>query len=77
MAIQRMCIPKSWKPSRYGILRSSEGHTKNLMEIPAPPSRYSVAFLRSTLSQAKGYVRPIQQDITLESGGTCQVTQDL
>ncbi len=61
----------------YDILRSSEGRTKNLMEIPAPPSGYSVAFLRSTLSQAKGYVRPIQQDITLESGGVCQVTQDL
>ena len=56
----------------YDILRSSKGRTKNLMEIPAPLSGYSVAFLRSTLSQAKGYVHPIQQDITLESGGICQ-----
>ena len=57
----------------YDILRSSEGRTKTLMEIPIPSSGYSVAYLRSVFGQAKGYLRPIQKSINLEKVGGCQV----
>jgi hypothetical protein len=58
----------------YDILRSSERRTKTLMEIPAPSSGYSGAYLRSVLGQAKGYLRPIQKSINLEEfGGACKV----
>ena len=51
----------------YEILRSDGGgNSKSLIEVPQCSSRgNSVEFLKSTLGQAKAYLRPLQKDIPL------------
>ena len=48
----------------YEILCTNAG-LRELMSIPTPPGGYTVAFLRNVLGQAKGYLRPIQKDLSL------------
>jgi hypothetical protein len=36
--------------------------------LPIPPGGYTVAFLKSTLASAKGYIRPFQKDIIIDHG---------
>ena len=47
----------------YEVLRTADGRSKALICIPTPVSRISVAFLKSVLGQAKGFLRPLQKDI--------------
>lgn len=49
----------------YEILRTSDGNAKCLIDVPCPPMGYTVSFLKSALGQAKAFVRPLQQDISL------------
>ena len=55
----------------YEILRAGDGRSRELMLITMPTSGFSVSFLQSVLGQAKGYLRPLQRDIVME---TCQGT---
>ena len=51
----------------YKILCVGEGHSKQLLLIPIPPNGFSVSYLQSVLGQAKGYLRPLQRDIVMET----------
>ena len=42
------------------VMRSSNGC---VLEVPAPPSGYSVFFLKDVMQQAKTYIRPIQKSL--------------
>ena len=53
----------------YEILRAMEGQSKEILLIPMPPNGFSVNYLQSVLGQAKGYLRPLQQDIMETSQG--------
>ena len=53
----------------YEILRAMEGQSKEILLIPMPPNGFSVNYLQSILGQAKGYLRPLQQDIMETSQG--------
>lgn len=57
----------------YEILRTSDGNSKILIDVPCPPMGYDVNFLRSALGQAKGFLRPLQQDIKLNDNEVTQV----
>ena len=48
----------------YEVLCTNAG-LRELMSIPTPPGGYTVAFLRNVLGQAKGYLRPIQKDLSV------------
>jgi hypothetical protein len=52
----------------YQILRTGERGNRQLIIIPIPPGGYTVAFLKSTLASAKGYIRPFQKDIIVDHG---------
>lgn len=49
----------------YELLRSGYGRSKDLLLIPMLQDGFTVAHLKSILGQAKGYLRPLQRDITL------------
>jgi len=49
----------------YELLRAGDGRSKDLILIPMPHNGYDVAYLKSVLGQAKGYLRPLQEDIPL------------
>ena len=49
---------------RYQILRSGERENRQLMVIPILPGGYTVNYLKTTLTSAKGYLCPFQKDIT-------------
>lgn len=50
----------------YEILRIEGGGSKQLSVLEQPVHGYNVDFLKATLNQAKGYLRPIQSDLSLE-----------
>ena len=49
----------------YELLRLGDGRSKDLLLIPMPQNGYTVPYLKSVLGQAKGYLRPLQEDIPL------------
>lgn len=49
----------------YELLRCGDGRSKDLLLIPMPQDGFTVPYLKSVLGQAKGYLRPLQRDITL------------
>ena len=51
----------------YEILRVGDGRSKDLWLIPMPQNGFTVPYLKSVLGQAKGYLRPLQQDIPVAS----------
>lgn len=51
----------------YEILRTGERGNRQLMLIGIPPGGYTVAYLKSTIASAKGYIRPLQRDIPLNA----------
>ena len=51
----------------YEILRAGEGRSKQLLLIPMAPNGFSVSSLQSVLGQAKGYLRPLERDIVMET----------
>lgn len=51
----------------YELLRVGEQKQRNLLVlIPQPPEGYTVDYLKEVVRQAKVYIRPIQQDLSLE-----------
>ena len=57
-------------------MRTLQG-SKILEVVPVPPSGYNVQYLKSILSQAKAYVRPIQKHLLLEPLSTEVVSSDV
>ena len=51
----------------HEILRAGEERSKQLLLIPMPLNGFSVSYLQSVLGQAKGYLRPLQRDIVIET----------
>ena len=49
----------------FELLKLHEGGGKRLNPIPVPPSRYSAVFFKSVIHNAKIYIRPVQQDLSL------------
>ena len=49
----------------YMLLRAGDGRSKDLLLIPMPHNGYTVPYLKSVLGQAKGYLRPLPEDIPL------------
>ena len=47
-------------------MRSVVGSSKLLEVLLVPPGGYNVPYLKSRLLQAKGYIRPIQKQLSLE-----------
>lgn len=50
----------------YQILRTGEHSNRQLMVLAIPPGGYTVAYLKSTIGTAKGYLRPYQKDIVID-----------
>ena len=55
-------FPKLKDAGGYELLRSSNGR---VLEVPAPPEGYSAAYLKDVMQQAKIYIRPIQQCLSI------------
>ena len=53
------------RSARSELLRVGDGRSKDLLLIPMPQNGFTVPYLKSVLGQAKGYLRPLQQDIPL------------
>ena len=56
----------------YEILRTGERGNRQLLLISIPPGGYTVAYLKATINTAKGYIRPLQKDLELNSTGTAE-----
>ena len=50
----------------YELLHVAESGQRNLCVIPSPSDGYSVSYLREVLRQAKVYIRPVQNDLSLD-----------
>ena len=46
-------FPKLKEAGGYGLLRTSDRNTKELVVIPSPSGGYTVAYLKTIVSQAK------------------------
>ncbi|XP_028418229.1 uncharacterized protein LOC114543462 [Dendronephthya gigantea] len=68
-------FPNLVKGGGYEIMRTSDGNSKRLIDVPCPRGGYDVKFLKSALGQAKGYLRPLQKDIHLDN--VTEMAQDL
>ena len=51
----------------YEIMRSVVGSCKLLEVLLVLPGGYNVPYLKSCLLQAKGYIRPIQKQLSLQA----------
>ena len=54
-------FPKLKDGGGFEILRADG---KDLRLIPPPPGGYTIQYLRGVLNQAKGYIRPLQADLS-------------
>ena len=57
-------FPKLKDGGGFEILRADG---KDLRLIPPPPGGYTVEYMRGVLNQAKGYIRPLQKDLSTNS----------
>ena len=59
----------------YELLRTKPNTNRELCVIPPSPAGYTVDYLKSMVSQAKIYIRPIQKDLSLKpvDEGSCEV----
>ena len=60
-------FPKLKQAGGYELLRTSEHSNKEVVVIPPPPGGYTASFLKAIVVQAKVYVRPLQQSLSLEA----------
>lgn len=58
--------PKLSSAGGFELLRVPEGGGKHLEVIPSPDNGYTVSYLRAVVHHAKIYIRPLQQDLSLE-----------
>lgn len=54
----------------YELLRTEEGNSRELVVIPQPSEGYTAAYLKNVVQHAKIYVRPLQQNLTLDTQAT-------
>ena len=59
-------FPRLSEGGGYELLRVAESGQRNLCVIPSPSDGYSVSYLREVLRQAKVYIRPVQNDLSLD-----------
>lgn len=59
-------FPKLAEEGGYELLRM--GDARNLEVIAEPTDGYSVEYLKSVVSSAKIYVRPLQRDLDTDQG---------
>ena len=59
-------FPKLRDSGGYELLRTSDGHSKLLHVIPPLSGGYTAAYLKSIMAQSKVYLRPLQQDLSME-----------
>lgn len=57
--------PKLESCGGYELLRGSDANNKDLIVIPPPVGGYTALFLKSVVSHAKIYIRPLQEDLSL------------
>ena len=57
--------PKLAEGGGYELLRSSDKGGKELILLDVPAAGYSAGYLKSILSSAKIYIRPLQRDLDL------------
>lgn len=51
----------------YELLRTGEHGNRQLIVFAIPLGGYTVSYLKATIASAKGYLRPLQRDITITS----------
>ena len=61
-----VAFPKLSEAGGFELLRVPEGGGKQLDVIAAPESGYSVSYLKAVIHHAKIYIRPLQQDLSLD-----------
>ena len=64
-------FPKLKDAGGYILMRTTEEKSRDLVPIPAPPSGYSVEYLRNMVIHAKIYISPLQKDLPLDTVGEC------
>lgn len=57
--------PKLINGGGYELMRTKQNTNRELCVIPPPSSGYTVEYIKSIVSQAKVYIRPIQKDLSL------------
>ena len=65
-------FPKLKDGGGYELLRTSDRSNRELEVIPSPPGNYTVCFLKLIVLQAKVYIRPLQQNLSLEPADQLQ-----
>lgn len=60
----------------FEILRTTENSARKLTALPVPPGGYTVAYLKSILGQARGFIRPLQKDLCLQEHVAFQVSEE-
>lgn len=58
----------------FEILRTTENSSKMLCALPVPPGGYTVPYLKSVLGQARGFIRPLQKDLSFQEKSPFQVS---
>lgn len=58
-------FPRLQEGGGYELMRVAESGQRLLQVIPSPSDGYSVMYLKEVLRQAKVYIRPVQQDLSL------------
>ena len=59
-------FPKLKNGGGYELLRTSDGNNRLLLVIPPLPGGYTASYLKSIMAQSKVYIRPLQQDLSME-----------
>jgi hypothetical protein len=60
-------VPPLGEGGGFEILRTTEQSSKILKLVPAPPGGYTVPYLKSVLGQARGFIRPLQEDLKAQN----------
>lgn len=66
-----MTFPKLTDSGGYELLKCLP-NSRSLVQLPAPTSGHTPESLRQAVGQARLYIRPLQKDLPLESGGLSQ-----
>ena len=60
-------FPKLENAGGYELMRTEEGNSKDLFVIPQPVEGYTASYLKTIVQHAKIYIRPLQQDLPLDT----------
>ena len=60
-------FPKLMEGGGYELLRTVPNNNKELYVIPPPHGGFTVEYLKSIVSQAKVYIRPLQKNLSLDA----------